>query len=158
MGGARRVRILAASAVLVVLPACGPSDTPPPPPGPIASSGTDPHAQTQAEMEKASLDFSHVVIVRLRADGERLEVASIMPSVVAEAEVSGQHAKTIFRVNDTTDGLVLFSRDLFNGKSYRTEITFSDLESRKGFTFPVVQADGSLQEKQFTLERIVSPD
>jgi hypothetical protein len=109
-------------------------------------------------MEKASMDFSHVVIVRLQNDGKRLEVASIMPRVVGEAQVSGQHAKTIFRVNDATDGLVLFSRDLLNGKSYRTEMKFSELEAKKGFTFPVVQADGSLREKQYTLEKIITPN
>ena len=107
-------------------------------------------------MEKISMDFSHVIVVRLQDDGKRLEVASVMPRVVAQAQISGQQAKTIFRVNDARDGLVLFSRDLPNGKSYRTEMKFSELESKKGFAFPVVQADGSLREKQYTLEKIVS--
>jgi len=102
------------------------------------------------------MDFNHVIVVRLQNGGKRLEVASIMPRVVADVQVSGQHAKTIFRINDTKDGLVLFSRDLRNGKSYRTEMTFSDLKDKKGFAFPVVQPDGSLEEKQYTLERIVA--
>ena len=102
------------------------------------------------------MDFGHVVLVRLRTGGKRLEVASIMPTVVAEAQLAGQSAKTIFRVNDTTDGLVLFSRDLLNGSSYRTEMKFPDLKTKKGFSFPIVQADGSLREKQYTLEKIVT--
>src|SRR5450432_1774595 len=133
---ARWVRILVASAVSMVLSACGPSSPPPAPASKTAASATDPHAQAQATMEKASMDFSHVVVVRLQNDGKRLEVASIMPVVVAQTQVSGQLAKTIFRVNDTTDGLVLFSRDLMNGKSYPTEMKFSELEAKKGFTFP----------------------
>jgi len=156
--GARWTGVLIASAVSVAFSACGPSSPPPAPPSQTVPSGTDPHAQAQAAMEKASMDFSHVVVVRLQNDGKRLEVASIMPAIVAHAQVSGQEAKTIFRINDATDGLVLFSRDLVNGKSYRTEMKFSELEAKKGFAFPVVQADGTLQEKQYTLEKIVTPN
>jgi hypothetical protein len=153
--GARWVRILAASAVSVALSACGPSDTAPAPATKIEPSATDPHAQAQADMEKAGINVNHVVVVRLQKDGSPLEVTSIFPRMVSEGQVSGQRAKTIFRINDTSDGLVLFSRDLVNGKSYRTEMKFSELEAKKGFTFPEVQKDGSLKEQQYTLKKIV---
>jgi hypothetical protein len=108
-------------------------------------------------MEKASMDFSKVIVVRLLQDGKRVEVSSVMPAVVAEATVNGQSAKTIFRVNERNDGLVLFSRDIRNNKSFRTELALSQITARRQFSFVVVQADGSLKEASFALERVVTP-
>lgn len=135
--------------LLAFLAACGPSATPP---------KADPHAQLQAEMEKASLDFSKVLVVRLLRDGKRVEVSSVMPAMVAEATVDGQIAKTIFRVSDRGDGLVLFSRDVRNHKSFRTELALSQITANRQFSFVVVQPDGSLKEASFALERIVTPE
>lgn len=114
----------------------------------------DAHVKMQAEMEAGSPDFSHVVSVRLREQGKRVEVTSVLPAIIAEATLSGQSAKTIFRVNAAGDGLILFSRDLLKGSSFRTEIKFAELESKKGFAFAIVQPDGSLQERHFELEGI----
>ena len=139
----------------LALTACERSGSPPVQP-PKTPEAKDPHAQTQAEMEKASMDFSNVVSVRLKSEGKRVEVVSVMPAVIAEARVFGRPAKTIFRVNNAGDALVLFSRDLPHAKSFRTEIKFADLESKKGFAFPVVQTDGSLREKKFEFEKIIT--
>ena len=108
-------------------------------------------------MEGAAGASARVVIVRLRSDGKRVEVTSILPAVIAEASVAGQVAKTIFRVNDAGDGLVLFSRDPLKGTSYRTEVKFTELEQGKGLVFPVIQPDGSLQQLKFALEQIAIP-
>lgn len=137
-------------AAVLLLSACGPSPAPTP-------GKDDFHAREQAEMEKARMDFSRVMTVRLKHDGKRLEVASIVPTTVAETLVAGHSAKTIFRVNDRVDGLVLFSRDLPHGKSVKTEIGFSQLTDKRQFTFPVVQPDGSLREETFIVEQIVQP-
>jgi hypothetical protein len=122
-----------------------------------AAAKNDPHAAEQAEMEKATMDFSNVVVVRLKKDDKRMEVTSIMPLVVAETQVSGQPAKTVFRVNQAGDGLVMFSRDLLKGASFRIEIKFDALEKKKAFTFPVLQKDGRLLENRFELEKIIIP-
>jgi len=124
---------------------------------PAAAVKNDPHAVEQAAMEQATLDFSRVVVVRLKKDGKRLEVTSIMPLVVAETLVSGQPAKTVFRLSQAGDGLVMFSRDLPKGASFRIEIRFDELRQKKAFTFPVVQKDGSLLENRFELEQIITP-
>ena len=135
-----------------LLGACKPADAPPP--GGVAA---DSHARMQDEMEKAAMSSPRVVIVRLRSEGKRVEVTSLLPAEIAVAMVAGQAAKTIFRVNDAGDGLVLFSRDLLKGTSYRAEVKFAELEQRKGLVFPVLQPDGSLKEREFALEQIAIP-
>lgn len=142
-------RRLLGVALLALLVGCKPASVPP------AAVGGDAHAQLQAQMEGGTPDLGHVVSVRLRAQGKRVEVTSVLPAIIAETTLSGQAAKTIFRVNPAGDGLILFSRDLPKGSSYRTEIKFSELESKKGFAFAIVQPDGSLLEQHFELEGIV---
>lgn len=116
----------------------------------------DIHMQRQHEMEKAAMDFSRVVTVRLTSEGKRVEVTSIMPLVLAEVHVNRVPAKTIFRVNDDGNGLQMFSRDALNGGSVFTEISFSELEAKKGVTFAVLDAEGRLQQRMFALEKIVT--
>ena len=135
------------AAAVMLLAACG--KTPPPP---VAG---DPHAAEQAKMEAGGLSFANVMVVRLQSQGKRVEVTSILPATVAEATIGGQTAKTIFRVNEAGTGLVLFSRDLLNGKSFRTELTLAALEQQKSFSFPVVQPDAGLKERSFALETII---
>ena len=117
----------------------------------------NPHAKVQKEMEDSLLASGKVIIVRLQSEGKRVEVTSILAAEIAEARVKGEVAKTIFRVNDAGDGLVLFSRDLAKNTSYRTELKFADLERKNAFVFPVVQPDGSLAERSYTLEQIAIP-
>ena len=143
------IKRLLGMTLLALLVGCNkPASVPP-------AAVSDAHVKMQAEMEAGSPDFSHVVSVRLREQGKRVEVTSVLPAIIAEATLSGQTAKTIFRVNAAGDGLILFSRDLLKGSSFRTEIKFPELESKKGFAFAIVQPDGSLQEQHFELEGIV---
>lgn len=146
-----KLRILLLPLFALTLVACNRSEVPP------VAALPDAHLALQQEMEKATMDFSHVVVVRLTSEGKRVEVTSVMPAVIAEAQVSGQSAKTIFRVNDAGNALVMFSRDVPHGTSNRTEISFAELERKKGVVFPVVVADGSLKEREFALEGIVIP-
>lgn len=99
-----------------------------------------------------------IVVVRLQHEGRRMEVSSIFPIVLAEATVGGEVAKTIFRVNDASDALVMFSRDLPGKKSLKTELAFAQLVAGQPFSFPVVQSDGSLKESKFSFERVVKPN
>ena len=139
----------------VLLAACqlsGAGGKPPP------MINNDPHLALQQEMEQGGIDLSNLVIVRLQHAGKRFEVTSVLPASVAGVKVGGQPAKTIFRVNPAGDGLILFSRDILNGKSYRVSMTFAELEAKKGFVFPVLQPDGTLKEQSFTLEKVLRPD
>jgi hypothetical protein len=146
-----KLRILWLPLFALALAACNRTEVPP------AAALPDAHLTLQQEMEKATMDFSRVVVVRLTSEGKRVEVTSVMPAVIAEAQVSGQSAKTIFRVNDAGNALVMFSRDVPHNTSNRTEISFAELERKKGVVFPVVVADGSLKEREFALEKIVIP-
>jgi hypothetical protein len=146
-----RLRILWLPLLAMALVACNRSEVTP------VAALPDVHLTLQQEMEKPTMDFSHVVVVRLTSEGKRVEVTSVMPAVIAEAKVAGQSAKTIFRVNDAGNALVMFSRDVPHGTSNRTEVLFADLERNKRVAFPVVVADGSLKEREFALERIVIP-
>lgn len=147
------MRILQLLILLAALAGCKPGDNA----HVAAPVEAGPHLQIQMEMEKGAPDFSRVVVVRLTSGGKRVEVTSILPAVIAEAQVSGQPAKTIFRVNDAGTGLVMFSRDVPHNTSNRTEASFDELERNKGVVFPVVEADGSLKERKFVLEKIVIP-
>ena len=146
-----KLRILWLPLLALALAACKRTEVPP------AAVLPDAHLALQQEMEKATMDFSHVVVVRLNSESKRVEVTSVMPAVIAQTQVAGQPAKTIFRVNDAGNALVMFSRDVPHGTSNRTEVSFAELESKKGFAFPVVTADGSLKEREFVLDKIVTP-
>lgn len=118
----------------------------------------DPHLAMQLDLERGGMDLSNLVIVRLTEGSKRVEVTSMQPAVLASIEIDRQTAKTIFRINQSSDALILFSRDLPNARSFRSELQLTELEARKGFVFAVVQPDGSLKEKSFVLEKILRPD
>lgn len=147
------MRLPALAAVALILCACGRQESVPS----VTPAANDPHLLLQNEMEKSTMDFSRVTIVRLQRDGKRLEVVSVMPTEIARARLGSAEAKTIFRINDRGDALVLFSRDLPNARSYKTDLSLAQLAAKSGFTFPVVQPDGRLAEQTFTLEKIISP-
>lgn len=136
---------------MLVFAGCQRPDAPP------AAALPDAHLAAQQEMGKGGMDFSRVVVVRLTSEGRRVEVTSILPAVIAEVQVEGRPAMTIFRVNDAGDALVMFSRDALRRSSNRIEVSFADLERKKGVVFPVVAADGRLIEREFLLEKIVVP-
>lgn len=128
---------------------------------PIASVNvipTDPHAIAQSELEKISLDLQRFVAVRIQDGERRLETSPLSPAIVADAHLGNESFKTIFRVNPQGDALIMFSRDVFNGRSYRTEIPLAELARLGTFTFPVVQPDGSLKARDFKLVQIVKPE
>ncbi len=139
------------AAIALALAACG--KTPPPVAAP--RSAGDPRLAEQTALGKDMMDFSNVMMIRLQGEGKRIEVTSVLPAIVAETSPAGQTAKTIFRVNEKGNGLILFSRDLPNDKSSRTEMTLAELEQKKSFSFPVVQPDAALKERTFTLEKII---
>lgn len=112
-------------------------------------------ARLQAEMERATMDFSRGMVIRMQREGKRLEVASLMPATIAEASVGGQTGKTIFRIDDKGSALVLFSRDLLQGKSLKTEILLAQLNDKRQFSFPVIQSDGRLKEETFVVDQIL---
>ena len=138
--------------LLIFSVACGKS---PPPAAVLPQTSGDPHATEQLAMEQGAPDFSNLLIIRLQSGGRRVEVTSVLPAVISEATVAGQAAKTIFRVNEGGNGIVLFSRDLPHGKSFRTELSLQELQQKGSFSFPVVQADASLKERSFALEKII---
>jgi len=119
---------------------------------------TDPHAIAQMELERPSLDLQRFVAVRLQDGDRRLEASPISPAIVADARMGDESFKTLFRVNTQGDTLILFSRDVFNARSHRTEIPLLELQKQGGFTFPVVQPDGSLKAREFKLLQIVRPE
>ena len=141
--------------LLAALTACDMPKNDSPPPGASATAASDPHLAEQEALAKGSPDLSNLVVVRLQSDGRRVEVTSVLPAKVAETTVSGQSAKTIFRINTKGDGLVLFSRDIPNKKSFRTDLSLAELEQKKSFSFPVVQPDGSLSKHSFVLEKVL---
>jgi len=119
---------------------------------------TDPHALAQLELEKPSLDLQRFVAVRIQDGDRRLEASPLAPAIVADTRLGDESIKTLFRVTPEGDKLILFTRDVFNARSHRTEILLSELEKQQSFTFPVVQPDGSLKAREFNLLQIVRPE
>ncbi|GBG02277.1 hypothetical protein AZSI13_16040 [Azospira sp. I13] len=119
---------------------------------------TDPHAIAQRELEKPSLELQRFVAVRIQDGDRRLEASPMAPAIVADTRLGEESIKTLFRVNPEGDKLILFTRDVFNARSHRTEILLTELQQQQSFTFPVVQPDGSLKAREFKLLQIVRPE
>lgn len=151
MAGKQPVGIAALALCAVLQAGCGREQPP------AEARKIDPHLQLQLDMEKGTMDLSRVLIIRLTLAGKRLEVTSLTPTVVAEAQVAGQPAKTLFKVNDQKDLFLLFSRDAQKNASVTTTMAIDKLGPGTKFSFPVVQPDGSLKKEEFTVERVLRP-
>jgi len=113
-------------------------------------------AATRTVVNKSTLDLSKVIILRLRRDGNRVEVTSLVPSVVGAAKDGPPGARTVFAFSPERDKLVLFGQNVPEFKGFHQEIPVSELQPGKRFRFPVVQEDGSVKEQEFTVEDLIS--
>ena len=114
-------------------------------------------AATRAAVNKASpdLDLSRIIVLRLQLDGQRVEVTSLAPSVIGAAKGGPPGARTVFAFTAARDKLVLFGQNVPEFKGFYQEIPFAELQPGKSFRFPVVQEDGSVVEKKFTVEKLI---
>ena len=110
--------------------------------------------EMQQELGTPSFDLSRVVVVRLTIDNERREVTSIMPVVFSETLVPDGPAKTILRVEQKTDTLILFTRDPREKVAYRTEIPVKDRTARPAIEFPVIDATGRVTKRKIVVENV----
>jgi hypothetical protein len=110
--------------------------------------------EMQQELGTPTFDLSRVVVVRLTIDNERREVTSIMPVVFSETLVPDGPAKTILRVEQKTDTLILFTRDPREQVAYRTEVPVKDRTSRPSVEFPVIDATGKVTKRKVVVENI----
>lgn len=152
------MRLMVGLCLALVLTGCGKSGDHGVALAPSQITPTDPHALAQMELERPSLDLQRFVAVRIQDGERRLEASPISPAIVADARMGDESFKTLFRVNTQGDALILFSRDVYNSRSHRTEIPLLELEKQGSFTFPVVQPDGKLQAREFKLLQIVRPE
>jgi hypothetical protein len=110
--------------------------------------------EMQQELGTPTFDLSRVVVVRLAVGNERREVTSIMPVIFSETLVPDGPAKTILRVEQKTDTLILFTRDPREKVAYRTEIPVKDLAARPAVEFPVIDATGTVTKRKIVVENI----
>jgi hypothetical protein len=110
--------------------------------------------EMQNELGTPTFDLTRVVVVRLTVDNERREVTSIMPVVFAETLVPDGPAKTILRVEQKTDTLILFTRDPREKVAYRVEIPVKDRSARPTTEFPVIDATGKVTKRKIVVENI----
>lgn len=114
-------------------------------------------AALREEIDKPNLSFNDVLIIRMRTEtGNRVEVTSIAPSVVSAQKDGPPAARTTFALTSKRDYLVLFTQDVPNWKAFRKEIQVDQLVPGKTFRFPVVQESGEIQQKTFTVEKIIT--
>ena len=115
-------------------------------------------AATRTAVNKASsnLDFSRVIVLRLQLDGQRVEVTSLAPSVIGAEKGGVPGARTVFAFTPERDKLVLFGQNVPEFKGFHQEIPFAELQPGKNFRFPVVQEDGRVVEKEFTVEKLIT--
>ena len=113
-------------------------------------------AATRTTVNKPSMDLSKVIILRLQVDGNRVEVTSIGPATIGYEKNGPPGARTLFSFNTSREKLVLFGQNVPEFKGFYQEIPVSDLLPGKRFSFPVVQEDGSVKDKEFTVEKLIS--
>ena len=126
--------------------------------GPTVITDVKEIAAARTEINKLSLDLTHVMILRMKNEkGQRVEVTSIGPAVIGAQKNGAPAAKTTFAFTPKKDNLILFTQDVPKIKAYRMELPVADLVSGKTFRFPVVQESGEVLEQTFTVEQIIIP-
>ena len=137
----------ALGAALAVLAACSTD-------GQLVLRDRDKIIATQNELGIATFDLSRVVVVRLKIDAETREVTSLMPVIFAEASMPDGVAKTIFRVEQKTDMLTLFTRDGQSKVAFRVDVPLKDLEARPSVMFPVLDKAGNAVQRKISVEAV----
>ena len=126
------------------------------PDGPLVLKDREKILETQDQMSTATFDMSRVVVVRVRVDDETREVTSIMPMIVAQSVGAEGVARTIFRVEQKTDTLTLFTRDAQNKIAYRVDIGVKDHQARPSVMFPVLDRAGNAVQRKVSVEAVFS--
>lgn len=140
-------KCVALSAAVAVLAACSTD-------GPLVLKDRDKIIATQNELGTATFDLSRVVVVRLKIDEETREVTSLLPVIVAEARMPDGVARTIFRVEQKTDTLTLFTRDGQSKVAYRVDVPVKDLDARPSLMFPVLDKAGNAVQRKISVEAV----
>lgn len=141
---AKRIALAAAAAMLA---ACSTD-------GPMVMKDHDKIIATQNELGTATFDLSRVVVVRLKIDEQTREVNSLLPVIVAEANMPDGVARTIFRVDQKTDTLTLFTRDGQSKVAYRADIPVKDVSARPSVMFPVLDKAGAAVLRKISVEAV----
>ena len=113
-------------------------------------------AATRTRVDKPGMDMSKVVVLRLQCDGQRVEVSSVAPTVLGRATNGTRAARTVANFTPDRDKVMLFGQNVGERKGFYREIPVSELRPGERFRFPVVQADGSVKDKEFVVESLIS--
>lgn len=124
------------------------------PDGPIVLKDPDKIITTQNELGAATFDLSRVVVVRVKIDDETREVTSLLPVIVAEVRMPDGLARTIFRVEQKTDTLTLFTRDGQSKVAYRVDVPVKDRAARPSVIFPVLDKTGKVVQRKISVEAV----
>lgn len=119
----------------------------------ITIEGVDQIVAMQREAEAPSLALDKVTIVRMTMDGERIEAASLLPTVIVAQPHQGN--RTALNIGNRTT-LVLFTRDGKKIKGYRMEIPLAELVPGKTFRFPVARDPGEVVERTFVVDKVIT--
>ncbi len=121
--------------------------------GPWATiEGAEKIVAMQKELDAPSLALDKVISIRMSMDGERIEVANVLPTVIIAKPNQGN--RTILNLGNR-EKLVLFTRDGRNIKGYRMEIPIAELVPGKSFRFPVARDPGEVVQKSFVVDRVI---
>ena len=113
-------------------------------------------AATRTRVDKPGMDMSKVVVLRLRRDGQRVEVSSVTPTVLGRAAHGARAARTVANFTPERDKLMLFGQNVGERKGFYREISVSELRPGERFRFPVVQDDGSVKDLEFIVESLIT--
>lgn len=140
-----RLAVLGAAASLA---ACSSPD------GPRVLKDLDRIIASQNELSTATFDLSRVVVVRLRVDNEMREVTSLLPVIAAESRTPDGVARTIFRIDQKSDTLTLFTRDAKSKVAYRADVPVKDPAGRPSLMFPVLDGTGNAVNRKISVEAV----
>ena len=108
----------------------------------------------QDELSHAGFDLTRVVVVRLKIDEQRREITSLMPVIYSDVPTPEGSAKTIFRIEQKTDTLTLFTRDPKDRLAYRVDVPVKDPAARPSLVFPVLDKSGNAIKRTISVEAV----
>lgn len=121
---------------------------------------------TPAEAEAAyvslrdggKFDLSLVRVVRLDVDGQRIDVASLTPTVLAESGSGPRAARTVFGFSPEKDKVILLTRAAEDGEARLLELSWEEIREGDAFLFPIFDGGDIVEARIQVVSKVQRPE
>lgn len=114
--------------------------------------------QLMKDLEQVSFDLSKVLVARLSMGGQEMDATSLTP--VSMGGKAKTDSRTILKVDNKSQTLMLFTYDAAGTKAYQAAIDLKSVDAgsklKNEVVFPVADATGVIQEKIIRLDKVLS--